>query len=70
MYMAIRNLPEGFFFTRVSGNLRVLVGVGSGISILATINCVLTELAFAGRPVTTRFTVEIVVLIPGEYECE
>ncbi|EAX66679.1 hypothetical protein TVAG_539540 [Trichomonas vaginalis G3] len=37
---------------------------------LATINCVLTELAFAGRPVNTRFTVDICVHIPVEYECE
>ncbi|EAX91175.1 hypothetical protein TVAG_431520 [Trichomonas vaginalis G3] len=37
---------------------------------LAPINCVLTKLAFTGRPVNTRFTVEIVVLISGEYECE
>ena len=68
--MAISALLYDFFFTRVSGNLRVLVGVGSGISILATINCVLTKLAFTGRPVNTRFTVDICVHIPVEYECE
>ncbi|EAX72078.1 hypothetical protein TVAG_553030 [Trichomonas vaginalis G3] len=38
--------------------------------LLATINCVLTKLAFTGRPVNTRFTVEIVVHKPVEYECE